>query len=57
MTAKVLSGEVFGVKGPIEAIVPTYFLDFYFQKDKSYEHVIPKGWNAMIICHKGSFQI
>jgi hypothetical protein len=29
MSAKVLSGEVFGVKGPIEAIVPTYFLDFY----------------------------
>lgn len=57
ITAKVIAGEVFGVKGPIEAIVPTYFLDFYFQKDKEYSHVIPKGWNAMIICHKGRFQI
>lgn len=24
---KVISGEVFGVKGPIEAVTPTYFLD------------------------------
>jgi redox-sensitive bicupin YhaK (pirin superfamily) len=55
MTAKVMAGEVLGVKGPIEAIVPTYFIDFYFQKDKEYEHVIPKGWNSMMICHRGKF--
>jgi hypothetical protein len=34
MTAKVISGEVLGVKGPIEAKVPTYFIDFYLNKDK-----------------------
>ena len=57
MTAKVIAGEVFGVKGPIEAKVPTYFLDFYLNKDKEYDHMIPKGWNSMIIAHKGSFQV
>lgn len=57
MTAKVIAGEVFGVKGPIEAIVPTYFLDFYMAKDKEYTHPIPAGWNSMIIVHKGSFSI
>ncbi len=30
MYAKVIAGEVFGLKGIIEAVVPTYFLDFYF---------------------------
>lgn len=57
MTAKVISGEVFGVKGPIEAKVPTYFLDFYMMHDKHYDHPIPTGWNSMVIVHKGSFEI
>ena len=34
MTAKVISGEVLGVKGPIEAKVPTFYLDFYMNKGK-----------------------
>lgn len=55
--AKVIAGEVFGVKGPIEAKTPTYFLDFYMDKDKSYDHLIPLGWNSMIIVHSGSLQI
>ena len=41
MTAKVISGEVLGVNGPIEAKVPTYFIDFYLNKDKQYDHPIP----------------
>lgn len=55
--AKVISGEVFGVKGPIEAKTPTYFLDFYMDKDKSYDHLIPAGWNSMVIVHSGSLQV
>ena len=57
MTAKVISGEVLGVKGPIEAKVPTYFIDFYLNKDKQYDHPIPKGWNSMIILHKGKLEV
>ena len=53
-SAKVIAGDVFGVKGPIEAITPAYYIDFTINKNKSYEHLIPKGWNAMIVVHDGS---
>jgi redox-sensitive bicupin YhaK (pirin superfamily) len=58
MVAKVVSGQVFGVKGPIEARTPTYFIDFLFNKNStSYEHEIPAGWNAMILCYEGSVKV
>jgi quercetin 2,3-dioxygenase len=58
MTAKVISGEVFGVKGPIVARTPTYFIDFIFSKAGTvYEHVIPKGWNSMLVIYKGSTKV
>lgn len=57
ITAKVISGEVLGVKGPIQAIVPTYYIDFSIVKDREYDHVIPKKWNSIIVVHKGSFMI
>jgi len=49
----VISGEVFGVKGPIQANTPTYYLDFYMKEGASYTHEIPKGWNSMVVVHKG----
>ena len=58
MTAKVISGEVFGVKGPISARTPTYFIDFIFgQADNEYTHTIPKGWNAMIVLYQGALEV
>ncbi|TNV76904.1 hypothetical protein FGO68_gene4493 [Halteria grandinella] len=54
MSAKVIAGEVFGVKGPIEAVTPTYYIDFNMQKNAEYEHVIPRDWNCMVIVHKGA---
>ena len=57
MVAKVIAGEVFGVKGPIEAKTPTYFIDFKLQAGKEYEHPIPKNWNAMVIVHNGGFEV
>lgn len=41
LRAKVISGEVLGVKGPIEARVPTYLLDLYFKQGREYQHPIP----------------
>ena len=55
--AKVIAGEVLGVKGPIEARVPTYFIDFYLDKDHEYEHPIPANWNSMIIVHEGTLEV
>lgn len=58
MVAKVVSGQVFGVKGPIEARTPTYFIDFQFSKNSTcYEHEIPAGWNALILCYQGSVKV
>ena len=58
MTAKVVSGEVFGVKGPIVARTPTYYIDFIFEKENtSYTHVIPQGWNSMIVLFQGSISV
>ena len=58
MSAKVISGDVFGVKGPITARTPTYFIDFMFDKaDSTYTHVIPKDWNSMIVVHSGSVSV
>ena len=55
MNAKVISGEVFGVKGPIVARTPTYYIDFIFEKSgATYEHVIPAGWNSLIVCYTGA---
>ena len=55
--AKVISGEVFGVKGPITARTPTYFIDFTINAGTKYSHVIPAGWNSLIVVHQGSLKI
>ena len=58
MKAKVVSGEVFGVKGPIVARTPTYYIDFHFaNSNTTYSHVIPKGWNSMLVVHSGSITV
>jgi redox-sensitive bicupin YhaK (pirin superfamily) len=49
----VIAGEVFGVKGPVEAKTPTYYIDMQIKKGQDYEHVIPKGWNSMVVVHQG----
>ena len=57
MTAKVISGEVLGVKGPIEPKVPTYLIDFYLKTGREYDHPIPAGWNSMIVVHRGTIEV
>ena len=39
--AKVIAGDVFGVKGPIEAKTPVYYIDFKMNSDSTYKHMIP----------------
>jgi redox-sensitive bicupin YhaK (pirin superfamily) len=58
MKAKVIAGEVFGVRGPIVARTPAYFIDFIFgDVEKSYRHKIPAGWNSLIFLYSGSLQV
>jgi len=54
---KVISGEVFGVKGLIEAITPAHYIDFNMGSGKSYEHVIPAGCNYMVVVYQGSLEV
>lgn len=55
--ARVISGDVFGVKGPIDARTPAFFIDFFMKDGKKYSHTIPKLWNSMIIVHEGKLKI
>lgn len=48
LRAVVISGEVFGVKGPIEVAVPPYFIDFHLKKSA---HMIIPYLLARILCH------
>ena len=57
MSVKVIAGEVFGVKGPITARTPAYFIDFNIKDGVTYKHKIPAGWNSMIICHQGQVTV
>ena len=58
MTAKVIAGQVFDVKGPIVARTPTYYIDFHIHKaNEVYEHEIPLEWNSMIVVYKGSLTV
>ena len=58
MIAKVISGDVFGVKGPIVARTPTYFIDFQFaEKGAMYYHDIPAGWSSLVVCYQGSLKL
>ena len=55
--AKVIAGEVFGVKGPVTTRTPAYYIDLTIQSGTTYEHVIPQGWNSMIVCHAGELTV
>jgi len=52
MSAKVIAGEVFGVQGPIEVRTPAYYIDISMcASGQEFEHMIPAGWNSMIVVY------
>lgn len=55
---KVISGEYADAKGVIKARTPTHYFDVHLkQEGASFEHVVRKGWNAMIVCYEGSLLV
>ena len=54
---KVISGEILGLKGPIEAITPTYFLDVTLFNNSEFMLTVPQGWNSMIIAYRGELEV
>lgn len=57
LDAVVISGEVLGVKGVIEARTPTHYIDFKLKPKGQYSHVIPATWNAFIFIYNGSLKV
>ena len=58
MKAKVVSGKVFDVTGPIVACTPAWFIDFNFTEvDKVYRHTIPAGWVSIIVVYEGALEV
>jgi len=58
MSAKVISGDVFDVHGPIVSKTPTYLLDFRFATaGTKYDHKIPAGWNSMLVIFEGAAKV
>jgi hypothetical protein len=56
--AKVIAGEVAGVRGPIEAEAtdPTY-LDLHLDADAAYGHAVPAGHNAFVYVFEGAARV
>ena len=57
LKAKIVAGEVLGVKSPVKTRTPTYFIDFTLQEGQSYEHIIPATWNSMIYNYQGTISL
>lgn len=55
--ARIISGEVLGVKGVIVARTPTHYIDFLVEAHSKYVHVVPAGWNAFIYVYNGSVKV
>lgn len=55
--AKVVAGKVFHVESPLKTRTPAYYMDFNMDAGKLYEHIIPKGWNSMIILYQGTINV
>jgi redox-sensitive bicupin YhaK (pirin superfamily) len=56
--AKVIAGEVAGVRGPIEAEAtdPTY-LDLHLDESAAYAHGVPAGHNAFVYVFEGAARV
>ena len=47
--AKVLAGKVFDVTSPLITRTPTIYVVFEIDAGKTYDHLIPKDWNTILI--------
>lgn len=52
----VLSGEVAGVKGPIESLVPIVMTEILLGEGAEYTHVLPENHNAFLFMLAGKIE-
>jgi len=54
---KVLVGEMFKTKGLVQPKTEIMVLDIHMQDDCIFEHMIPKGWNALCFVYEGEMDV
>jgi len=57
INVKVLVGEAFNLKGLIQPKTEISVLDVHMQDDCIFEHMVPKGWNALCFVYEGEMDI
>lgn len=54
---RVYSGEIAGVKGPMESLVPITMTEILLKEGSSYEHVLPANHNSFLYVLAGSVEV
>lgn len=54
---RVYSGEIAGVKGPIESLVPITMTEIWLKEGSAYEHVLPANHNSFLYVLAGSVEV
>jgi redox-sensitive bicupin YhaK (pirin superfamily) len=54
---RVYSGEIAGVKGPMESLVPITMTEVLLKEGSAYEHVLPANHNSFLYVLAGSVEV
>lgn len=54
---RVYSGEIAGVKGPMESLVPITMTEIWLKEGSAYEHVLPANHNSFLYVLAGSVEV
>ena len=54
---RVYSGEIAGVKGPMDSLVPITMTEITLKEDSEYEHILPANHNSFLYVLAGSIEV
>lgn len=54
---RVYSGEIAGVKGPMDSLVPITMTEITLKEDSEYEHIFPANHNSFLYVLAGSIEV
>lgn len=57
VTAKVISGNEFGVEGAVKPTWPVQYVEFRFAPNTSFNKAIPSGWNSFVYILEGQLSV
>ena len=56
-SARVIAGEIAGVKGPAHTFTPMNVIDFKLKKGSTLTLAAPEGWNTSLVVLKGALEV